>query len=71
MPAKLRKRLRQTIVTNNPVSATRFFKIIVDTFIQNIARIGDPKNEIFGPCDSYFATTEVSDWGVLYFHYLV
>src|SRR5204862_2666524 len=71
MPAKLRKRLLQTIVTNDPVSAARFFKIIVDAFIQNIARIGNPKGGIFGPCDSYFATTEASGRGALHLHCLV
>jgi len=71
MPAKLRKHLQQIIVTNDPVSATRFFKIIVDAFIQNIARIGDPKGGIFGPCDSYFATTEASGRGALHLHCLV
>ena len=71
MPAKLRKRLRQTIVTNDPVSAARFFKIIVDAFIQNIARIGNPKGRIFEPCDSYFTITEVSSQGALHLHCLV
>ena len=71
LPAKLRKRLQRTIITNDPVSAARFFKIIVDAFIKNIVRVGDPKGGIFGPCDSYFATTEASGWGALHLHCLI
>ena len=71
LPAKLRKRLQRTIITNDPVSAARFFKIIVDAFIKNIVRVGDPKGGIFGPCDSYFATTEASGRGALHLHCLI
>ena len=48
------------IITNNLVLLVKFFKIIVDAFIEKIVKIGDYKGGIFGPCDSYFVTTETT-----------
>ena len=59
------------VATNDPVSSAKFFKIIVDAFIEKIAKIGDYKGGIFGPCDSYFATTETTGRGALHLHCLV
>ena len=56
--------------TNDPVSSARFFKIIIDAFINHMIISGE-EGGIFGPCDSYFATTEVSGRGALHFHCLV
>ena len=71
MPPKLRRYLRQIIATNDPVSVAKFFKIVVDSFIQNIVRIGDKKGGIFGPCDSFYATVEASGRGALHLHCLI
>ena len=60
VPPKLRRYLQQIIITNDPVSVVKFFKIVMDLFIQNIVRIGDKKDGIFGSCDSFYVTVEVS-----------
>jgi len=59
------------VATNDPVSSVKFFKIIVDAFIEKIAKIGDYKGGIFEPCNLYFATMETTGWGILHLHCLV
>ena len=56
----LRKKIRKVAATNDPVSSVKFFKIIVDAFIEKIAKIGDYKGGIFEPCNLYFATMETT-----------
>ena len=56
----MRKKIRRITATNDPVSVARFFKIIVDTFISQIVKVGSREGGIFGPCDAYFETTEAS-----------
>src|SRR5437762_2553250 len=70
IPPALRKKLRKVAATNDPVSSARFFKIIIDAFINHMIISGE-EGGIFGPCDSYFATTEASGRGALHFHCLV
>src|SRR4051812_43940439 len=69
-PQHSEKKLRKVAATNDPVSSARFFKIIIDAFIKHMIISGE-EGGIFGPCDSYFATTEASGRGALHFHCLV
>ena len=56
----MRKKIRRITATNDPVSVAQFFKIVVDTFISQIVKVGSREGGIFRPCDTYFRTTEVS-----------
>ena len=69
--ARMRRIIRKVAATKDPVSAARFFKLVVDAFFKHVVRIDSESGGIFGPCDSYFATTEASGRGALHLHCLV
>ncbi|KAK0197645.1 hypothetical protein F5146DRAFT_921247, partial [Armillaria mellea] len=57
-PLPKQERDRIVAITSNPVAAARFFKLVVDLFIEHVLRAGSDRPGAYGYATSYYGTVE-------------
>ena len=63
------KRLR--LIANNPVAGARFFKIMVDLFIEHVLGVTKDRGGLYGDTSGYYGTVEQQGRLTLHLHMMV
>ncbi len=67
-PLPKQERNRIVAITSNPMAAARFFKFMVDLFIEHVLRAGGDRPGAYGHATSYYGTVEEQGWLTLHLH---
>ncbi|SJL08858.1 uncharacterized protein ARMOST_12229 [Armillaria ostoyae] len=68
LPLPKQERDRIVAITSNPVAAARFFKFMVDLFIEHVLRAGSDRPGAYGNATSYYGTVEQQGRLTLHLH---
>ena len=59
------------LIANNPVSSTRFFKVMIDMFIEHVVGVGLDRPGLYGEISGYYGIVEQQEYLTLHLHMLV